>query len=111
MENNKRLITLLNECAVACRHCASECLSEEDVRKMENCIRACLSCSDMCQTTINSILIRPKELDVLLQACQHMCRSCADECANHDMQHCKECEEACRKCAIECEDAHADLVK
>jgi hypothetical protein len=31
-----------------------------------------------------------------------VCEACAEECARHDMEHCRACADACRRCADEC---------
>ena len=35
-------------------------------------------------------------------ACARACEICADEYANHNMEHCKLCETMCRECAEDC---------
>ncbi|WP_419581559.1 four-helix bundle copper-binding protein [Stieleria magnilauensis] len=35
--------------------------------------------------------------------CAEICKWCADQCGQHDHDHCKRCAEACRKCVKECE--------
>lgn len=110
LKNKERLIEILNNCADACDHCVSESLKEKDLEKMEACLRSSMNCADLCHTTARLVNREWKGLESILSACQETCRLCADECAEHDMEHCRKCEDACRQCAVECEDAHAELV-
>ena len=36
-------------CAIACNHCASECLGEEEVKHLAKCIRLDLECAAICR--------------------------------------------------------------
>jgi len=36
------------------------------------------------------------------RVCADLCQTCGEECAGHDMDHCRACAEACRRCAKAC---------
>ena len=38
-------------CAIACEHCASECLKEEDLKMMVRCIELDRECASVCRST------------------------------------------------------------
>ncbi len=84
---------------------------------MRQCIRVCLDCADVCETT-GRLIARPsaRDADTLrlqLEACAEACRVCGEECARHGaagMEHCRVCAEACRACADACEAMAAALV-
>ena len=104
-QENQSLITALNECAAACNHCFSACLSEKDVTMLAACIKLDRDCADIC-LTVSSFLSRSSEHGKhLLKECIEICEKCAAECEKHasmSMEHCKQCAEACRKCAEAC---------
>ena len=99
-------IAACSDCASACTLCADDCLSEQNVAELVKCIRLDLDCADVCAAT-GRIVSRQTEYDAnltraALQACIAACRSCGEECARHDMDHCQRCAAACRSCAAEC---------
>lgn len=105
------------ECAEACAVCADACLGEDDVAALVACIRLNLDCADVCRVT-GTLVGRPSHRDApalraQLQACEEICRACADECERHaanGMDHCRLCAESCRACAAACETMAASLV-
>jgi hypothetical protein len=96
-------IDALNECAQACTADADADLAEQNVGDLVRCIRLCLDCRDVCETTVSVLSRRPEEdadiIRPLLEACLITCKSCGDECQRHAHlhQHCRVCEEACRR--------------
>jgi hypothetical protein len=89
-------------CAVACDHCASSCLNEEDVNTMARCIQLDLECATMCRAAVQLMSLRSEHANAICQLCADVCSACAEECGRHNMEHCKECAEACRACVEEC---------
>ena len=103
-QTNEAVINALNECAAACNHCFSGCLSEKDVAAMVGCIKLDRDCADICQT-VSSFPSRGSEHGKhLLKECIEICEKCAVECEKHAQHHdhCKQCAEACRRCADAC---------
>ncbi len=101
---HEELIAVLNECASFCNYCADACLSEDNLHKMVTCIRYDRICAESCASfaKILSIDISTKELIPLAEFCLKFCKKCAEECENHDNQHCQNCAQACEKCADAC---------
>jgi Domain of Unknown Function (DUF326) len=103
-------IDALNDCAQACTADADDDLSEPDVGAMVKCIRLCLDCADICNTTAAVTSRRtdydPEVAKPLLEACVAACNTCAAECELHATMHahCGVCAEACRRCEQACQD-------
>jgi hypothetical protein len=101
MKSNSELITLLHECAKICDHCCAECLKEYEVMDLANCIRIDMVCGSVCRTT--ALLLENGFADkTAFELCERICRRCAEECNEHEHDHCKECAKICTECADEC---------
>lgn len=101
MENVK-LIEVLNRCIVNCTYCADACLDEKDIKMMVNCIRLTRACAEICNTTMKLVTSDYANAKDMIAYCYKTCIKCADECAKHNVQHCKDCAEACKNCADAC---------
>src|SRR5690606_18959215 len=86
------------ECLKECNSCFDECLNEEDVKMMSECIRLDRECADACAFAAQAITRNSPFTNQILELCAEICDRCAEECNQHDMDHCKRCAEACRKC-------------
>ena len=108
-ENHQELIQKLLNCALTCEHCATSCLQEEDVAMMANCISLDRDCSDICFQAAR-LLQRESQIGrQFLVLCEKICRMCAEECSQHDDEHCQRCAEACRACADACHQHHQPM--
>jgi len=106
----KDCIEACNASAVACSHCAMECLKEEKVAEMKECIQLDLECAALCRSAAELMSLGSEYGPQLCRICADACSGCADECEKHaqkGMEHCRECAEACRKCAAACEEMAA----
>ncbi|MFB9865300.1 four-helix bundle copper-binding protein [Rufibacter immobilis] len=99
---NRPVIDALQECILACEHCASACLQEEHVKMMARCIQLDRDCADICRLTATLLARGSVHGKHLLRECIEVCEACAAECAQHDHDHCQACAEACRRCAEAC---------
>lgn len=99
---NQKLIHTLGNCINHCNYCADACLDEDNVKMMVKCIRMDRICAEVCRTLNQILATNYKDVEDLVRYCQKICNECADECEQHQMQHCKDCAIACRKCAEEC---------
>ena len=82
------------KCAVECEHCAQACMGSE---KMNQCVRYCLDCAEMCRT-ISTYMVRGSDFVAqATKACAEICEACAKECESHDSEHCAKCAKACRE--------------
>ena len=86
----------------ACNHCAASCLREEDVKMMARCIQLDIECAALCQAAAQIMSLNGNSAAELCGICADACQACAEECAKHDHDHCRECARACRTCAEEC---------
>lgn len=90
-------------CAEECDHCASVCLSEQDVKSLAECIRLDMDCAEICWTAASSMSRGSQFAQDVCRVCAEVCDACGAECEKHSkMDHCRKCGEACRQCAEEC---------
>jgi len=102
----KECIDACLACMVACNHCATECLKEDDVKMMAKCIQSDMECAALCRSAAELMSLGSNYSKELCKICADACNACADECEKHaemGMEHCKECAEVCRRCAEACE--------
>jgi hypothetical protein len=105
--NHEQLIRTLLDCALACEHCATSCLQEEDVK----CIKLDRDCADIC---VQGARLLQRDSDIghqYLVLCEEICRMCGDECSKHQMDHCQRCAAACRQCAEACHAHHQPITQ
>jgi hypothetical protein len=106
----QRLIDAASACEQACTMCAGS----TGMDGMERCSAMCMTCAEMCNTTMR-MMLRPAGQDMdsmmaMLQACMTMCLACAAECEMHkDMAMCAMCAAACREMAKACEAMMASM--
>ena len=101
-EEYQECIAACHACAVACNHCAACCLQEPDVKAMVRCIGLDTDCAQICHLAAAFMAGGSDHARAACALCAQVCRSCAEECARHDMDHCQQCAEACRRCGEEC---------
>lgn len=101
-EKFKNCIDACYECASECDHCAVACLKEEDVKMMVKCIELDLYCADICRLAATFMARGERYAKQICALCADICEECGNECASHEMDHCKQCAEACKRCAQEC---------
>ena len=106
MENEQiqKCIEACLKAMVACEHCSAHDLMDEgeNAEQMKRCIRINRDCADVCSLTAR-LLARHSEHGMhLMKECMELCEKCAQECEQHEHQHCKECAAACRACLEEC---------
>jgi hypothetical protein len=104
MENPKfkSCIDACLACAVECNSCATDCLHENDIKMMVNCIQLDRQCAVICLASAQLMSIGGVHATHLCAECAEICEACAEECGRHLNDHCKKCAEACLKCAREC---------
>lgn len=100
--NHQKLLNSLSNCINHCNHCADACLDEENVKMMVPCIRKDRICASVCATLADVLTVKNADVKDLLNYCIKVCTQCADECEQHEHQHCKDCAKACRECAEAC---------
>lgn len=99
-------------CSLFCTSCADADVAEDG--DMQQCIRNCLDCADVCAATARLAVRRTAQnVEVLraqLELCILACETCAAECEKHDHPHCTKCAEMCRECAEDCRKALPKVV-
>lgn len=102
-ENHKELISILNECAVECNHCATACSEEQEAKMLARCIKLNNDCAEICRLAVSYLSRGSEHADHILNECGEICEACAKECEKHaNMGHCKQCAKVCRKCMDAC---------
>jgi hypothetical protein len=110
-EQFRSCIEACNDSADACDQCAVACLAEKNVEKMTRCIQLNMDCAQICRLAAAYMSRDSEMIDTIWEICAQVCDMCADECAQHPLEHCRLCAEACRRCADECRLMIADLSK
>lgn len=95
-------IDACDACAAACDRCAVSCLEERDVRSMGRCVELDIDCAQICRLAAGYMARGSEFAHTMCQVCADVCEACAQECAQHPMDHCQECAKACRACAQAC---------
>ncbi|MEJ5962962.1 four-helix bundle copper-binding protein [Pedobacter immunditicola] len=93
-------------CVVACSHCATECLKEQDVRLLSRFIQLDLECEAIFRSAAEVMSLGGTGSEALCRVCADFCNNCAEECGKHaemGTEYCRMCAEACRSCAESCE--------
>ncbi|HCW72736.1 MAG TPA: four-helix bundle copper-binding protein [Clostridiaceae bacterium] len=99
---DKKLMTTLQDCMIACNHCFDACLKEDDVKMMAECIRLDRECADVCGFVSAQLTKEGKVTKDLVAVCAKICDLCAEECEKHEHEHCKACAKSCRTCSEAC---------
>jgi len=102
-ERTNNLEHILIKCIAACETCATMCLQEDDVKMMVNCIQLDRDCSDICMLTARFVARNSPHAKHVMKECIEICRKCAEECSQHEDDHCQHCAAICRECADACE--------
>ncbi len=100
--DHKSCIEACLNCAAICNHCASSCLSEENVGAMARCIQLDMECAAICYTAAQLMSLGSSKAKVICLVCAELCEQCAEECRKHEHEHCQECAKACKNCAEYC---------
>lgn len=109
--NHQALIQKLLDCALACEHCATACLNEQDVTSMAACIKLDRDCADICLQAARLLQRESAIGHQYLVICEEICRMCGDECAKHEHEHCRQCARACVVCADACHEHHQPVTQ
>ena len=99
----KSCIAACSESAVECKHCANECLNEQDIKMLARCIRLDHDCAAICFLAMEAMAGGSEFAKQICKLCAEICNACAEECEKYSqMEHCKKWAEVCRKFSVEC---------
>lgn len=104
VENDQLLLKKLQECMIACNHCLNECLTEDHVEMMLDCIRLDRECVEICSVLESAIIRQSPYTNQLAEICLVVCNDCSEQCEKHEHRHCQYCAVICRECAEACRD-------
>jgi hypothetical protein len=104
LDENERMAECIDNCfeaAQACEWCATESIRSGD-EEMTRCIELCRDVTDM--TTLHArLMVRDSEYSSELAAtCADLCEACAEECSQHEAEHCQICADVLSACADSC---------
>jgi hypothetical protein len=102
---NRSAIDAIFNCVIACNHCTSSSLEEENLEMLAKCIKTTIDCAAICSLTASLLARNSEHGKHLLKECIEVCKACADECSKHADHHdnCKACAEACNTCIVDCQ--------
>jgi hypothetical protein len=98
-------------CIEACQRCALDCencLSEMMGKPSDNdCPACCRECIETCILCTQAMARQSRFADQYCGICADVCDWCAEQCGEHDHDHCQKCAESCRACAEACREMAA----
>jgi hypothetical protein len=97
----KLCMQLCQACSDTCIACAAACENEASPM-MKTCISLNMDCAEFCRLTASYLGRNSEFSELVCQDCAEICTACAEECVNHQADHCIQCAQACRACAEEC---------
>ncbi|CQH53590.1 uncharacterized protein HHUB_1981 [Halobacterium hubeiense] len=98
-DEQRECIENCNEAAEICEWCADECLGDPE---MEECARLCRDVADLTSLHARFMARDSQYSGDLAAVCADACEACAEECEQHDADHCQECADVLEKCAESC---------
>jgi len=90
---------LCAECAIACEVCLAEMAG---VDSRNDCPKCCVECAAVCNLCVRFMAWESVMAGQVCRICAEICDWCADQCGEHEHDHCQRCVEMCRNCAYEC---------
>jgi len=94
-DEQRECIENCEEASAVCEWCGDECLGDAD---MEECARLSRDVADL--TSLHArFMARDSDYSGQLTAA---CAACAEECSQHDADHCQVCAEVLTDCAETC---------
>lgn len=101
------VIDACHRCAATCDACLAACLEEDDIAKLDACMRLDIQCAAICRLQALLFTHDSQFARQLLPLCIEVCHSCAEACSEHEHEHCQACAQACQHCAQACEEVAA----
>ncbi|EMA33374.1 four-helix bundle copper-binding protein [Halobiforma nitratireducens] len=87
------------EAAQVCEWCVDACADEEG---MGRCIRLCRDVADVASLHARLMARDSGSHEELGELCADLCEACAEECEQHEHEHCQACAEILPRCAESC---------
>lgn len=82
-----------------CEWCADACLDESG---MAECVRLCRDVVDIASLHSHLTARNSPHSSELAELCASICEACAEECAQHEHDHCQACADILPECAEAC---------
>jgi hypothetical protein len=91
------------EAAQASEWCATKCIEMGD-EKMSRCIKLCRDVADVTILHARMMARDSTYSSDLAATCAKLCTACAEECEQHEHEHCQVCAKVLRECADSCQE-------
>ncbi|AWB28323.1 four-helix bundle copper-binding protein [Halococcoides cellulosivorans] len=98
-DDERDCIDLCTEAATLCEWCADECLGDAE---MEDCARLCRDVADIASLHARLLARNSTSSSQIATICADLSETCAEECAQHDADHCQACAELLPEAAESC---------
>lgn len=98
-DEQRECLETYTEATQVCEWCADRYLGDSE---MKACARRCRDVADLASLHARFVVRGSEHSTTLVEACAEACESCADECSNHEAEHCRVCPEVLRECAASC---------
>lgn len=99
-EEERECIELCNEAAEVCEWCADECADEGE--SMARCLRLCRDVADIASLHARFMARDSSYSPELAEINADVAEECAEECDQHDADHCQVCADVLQECAESC---------
>lgn len=99
-EEQQDCVEICTEASEVCEWCADECAGHGE--EMARCVRLCRDVADIASLHARFMARDSDYSGQLGEICADACEECADECEQHDHDHCQVCAEVLRECAESC---------
>ena len=98
-DNERECIENCVRAAEVCEWCADECLGGEG---MEECARLCRDVADVASLNARFMARDSNYSTQLAEVCAGVSEECAEECEQHDDDHCQICADVLEDCVESC---------
>lgn len=89
-------IEAATQCAKECDMCIVDCVRNNDVARLRECILSCLDCADLCRTAISLMSRTSEHSREFLEFSREAINQCRDICKKcKDVPTCVTCSQAC----------------
>ncbi|WP_424020030.1 four-helix bundle copper-binding protein (plasmid) [Halorientalis pallida] len=89
-QQSQQLADSISRAVEVCGYCADQCIQESNPGMVE-CIRLCHDVTEIGETALAMVPRNSRYGQAILQTFQQAVQACAQECGQHDRDHCQEC--------------------
>ena len=86
--NYESAIKAWQQCLIDCQNCLTQMAGKESSNQCPYC---CMICIDACLVCVKSIVAQSPFTKKYCRLCAEVCEWCAQQCREHDNEHCQAC--------------------